>query len=796
MSFEQVSNTYEYLGAVKSYHRDGRSLIFDCGGAQLSVTALNAGLVRVRVARDGQFAPRRSWSIARPDSDYAADSLFFAVMEPKDAIELTTELLTVRIERNPCRVSFVDKQGQFLAEDDRDYGIGWRSQTGQVINWKIGTPTEHYYGFGERTSLLDKRSRRYTNWGTDPFLYNNDHGPGTNQMYQAIPFFMGLRYAAKQPASSAAFGIYFNNTYETSFDMGVARPGFYSLEAEGGELDYYFVYGPTPAQVVERYTQLTGRMPLPPRWALGYHQSRWSYYPEQVVRELAQGFRERKIPCEVFHLDIDYMRGYRVFTWDEQHFPNPAGLLKDLAEMGIKTITIIDPGVKYDPDNNYGVYDTGAASDYFIRQADGEVFHGYVWPDDSVFPDFSRPEVREWWGEQHQALLETNVAAIWNDMNEPAINDKPYSQGGGGLREIPRSAPQGPANERTTHAELHNMYATLEAQATYEGLRKLRPTTRPFILTRSGFAGIQKWAAVWTGDNTSFWEHLEMTLPQLANLGLSGVAFAGADIGGFGGNVNAELFARWMELGALYPFARGHSAINTAQKEPWIFGPQTEAICKRYLEWRYRLLPYLYTTFWQSSQTGAPVWRPMLYQFPDDAALAEIHDQVLVGDALMVAPIYRPGQEYRHVYFPNSNFYDFWAGTLITPNQHLLAHAPLDTLPLYGRGGAIVPLGPVMEWSEQRPLDVLTLEVFADTQGNATGLLYEDDGSSFSYQQGGYSLTRYQLTQPSANVYELTATREGQFQPAPRAVMVRLHTPNGLKTANLDSDGGNWELSL
>jgi alpha-glucosidase len=285
-------------------------------------------------------------------------------------------------------------------------------------------------------------------------------------------------------------------------------------------------------------------------------------------------------------------------------------------------------------------------------------------------------------------------------------------------------------------------------------------------------------------------------MPQLANLGLSGVSFTGADIGGFGGNANAELFARWIELGFLYPFARGHSAMNTQQKEPWMFGRATEEISRHYLSWRYRLLPYLYTAFWQSCRTGVPVWQPLLYQFPDDHQLAELHDQVFVGEALMLAPIYRPGQEYRHVYLPASNFYNFWDGTPCSASQHLLVNAPLDSVPLFGKGGTVVPLGPAMEWSEQRPLDKLTLEVYTDAQGAASGQLYEDDGTSYTYQQGGYSLTRYECKLEAANTHKLIAKREGQFQPTARSVEVRVHTPHGLKTANLDQDSGNWELSL
>lgn len=795
-----IYDQFQFLGDVQKFWRDGRNVIFDCGGPLLSVTPLTAGMVRVRLAPNGKFEPRHSWdeAITRPDSEYTKESLFFAIMEPKDAVEITTELLTIRVHRNPCRVSFVDKQGRVLAEDASEKAFGWNPQTEQLMNYKVIAPQQYFYGFGERTSLLEKSARRFTNWTTDPAISNPDHGPAADRFYQSIPFILSMQYnvaASDKTTGSVGYGIYFNNTYRTILDTGVANAGYFGMEAEGGELDYYFMYGPTPAQVVERYTDLTGRMPLPPRWSLGYQQSRWSYYPESVIRELVKGFRSRNIPCDVIHFDIDYMNGYRVFTWSPERFPNPTGMLKDLAEQGIKAVTIIDPGVKYDPNNNYSVYDQAAASDYFIRKADGSVYHGYVWPDDSVFPDFSRPEVREWWGDLHKVLLDSGVKGIWNDMNEPAIATRPFSEGGGGLTEMPLDTPQGPENERTTHAELHNLYALLEDKATYEGLRKLQPDTRPFLLTRAGFAGIQKYSAIWTGDNTSVWEHLEMSLPQLANLGLSGVAFVGSDIGGFSGEATPELFARWMQVGAFYPFSRGHSSMGTSQKEPWMFGPETENIVRNILEWRYRLLPYYYTQFWNASRTGAPIWRPLFYQFPNDPGLAKLHDQVMVGDSLMLAPIYRPGQEFRHVYLPSGVWYNFWTNTYHRGVGHLLGHAPLDTVLLYGRGGTIVPLGPIMEWTDQKAIDKLTLKVFVDDNDTASGQLYEDDGSSFSYTQGGYSLTRYECRGNNGQ-YQLTAQREGGFQPAPRSVEVELYTRQGVRTANLDSDNGNWQVTL
>ncbi len=297
------------------------------------------------------------------------------------------------------------------------------------------------------------------------------------------------------------------------------------------------------------------------------------------MRGLKHGIlpRTRRIPCDVIHLDIDYMNGYRVFTWSPKRFPNPAQLVGDLAKDGFKTVTIIDPGVKYEPEADYHVFDSGIANDYFVRKADGQLFHGYVWPEKSVFPDFMRPDVRQWWGDLHQSLTNIGVAGIWNDMNEPTINDRPFSEPGEKIY-FPLDTPQG-SEDIATHAEVHNLYGLNMAKASYEGLEKHRPNQRSFVLTRSGYAGVQRWSSVWMGDNQSLWEHLEMSLPMLCNMGLSGVAFVGCDVGGFAGNATAELFARWIQVGMLYPFMRGHSAMTTAQHEPWVFGLRTENIC-------------------------------------------------------------------------------------------------------------------------------------------------------------------------------------------------------------------------
>jgi alpha-glucosidase len=753
------------LGDISAVERISHGMALAAGPAQVEITALAPGIVRVRVAPDGTPLPRRPWAVDRPADDWPDTPV--TLRETDDAVELEAGALRVRVTRRPLRVSFESASGEVFAADDAELGCGWHVAgasavpTGgdsdpapALVCQKVLPLGEHCYGLGERTGMLDKRGSRYTNWTTDTW----NHGPGTDMMYHAIPFLLALR-----PATGLCYGLYFNNTFRTVFDLGHTRPDRYRLEADGGELDYFVFHGATPADVVRGFTALVGRMALPPRWALGYQQSRWSYASEREVRAVAAGFRANDLPGEVIYLDIDYMDGFRSFTWNREAFPQPERLMADLRTEGFRVVPIIDPGIKDEPGNP--VYDSGVAGGHFLRNAAGELAHGFVWPGQCVFPDFARAATRAWWAEWHRSLLAACASGIWNDMNEPST----------GGSEIPLDAPAGDDSRPATFAEVRNLYGHLEAQATQAALSAARPDERPFVLTRAGFTGTPRYAAMWTGDNISSWEHLEMSLPQLSNLGLSGVAFCGPDIGGFFGDATPELYARWIELGALYPFARGHSARDSAPHEPWAFGEEVTAIARYYLRLRYRLLPYLYTLIERAAATGEPLWRPLIYAYPTDPAVTALHDQVLVGSDLLVAPVCHPGVCSRQVYLPTGTWYDYWTGEMLTGPLHTLAQAPLETLPFYVRVGAIIPSGPPLRFSDERPLDPLTLDLYlgGDVRG-ASGALYEDDGHTFAYRQGMFRRTRYHY-QRTPDGATLTATVEGAYQPAPRALTLRLH---------------------
>jgi alpha-glucosidase len=771
-------------GALREHRLHGATLMADYGGPVLAVTVVEEGVVRIRLAPRGSFAPRRSWSPIRPDEAVPPPAV--RVTECGNAVELHSDLLVVRLEPNGGRVSVRDSRtGQVLLDDGADGGPCWAEPPGPA-RWQHRMPAgEHHFGFGERTGPLDKRGRRYTFWCTDRF---EGHGPGTDELYQAIPFSLVMDGAGR------AHGRLLNNTYRSEVDLTDELGERMVLAVDGGELDQYVFAGPHPAQVLERYTALTGRMPLPPRWALGYQHARWGYAGADQVREAARRLRADGVPADVLYLDIENQRGHRTFTWDPERIPDPAGLVQELSRSGFHVGTTVDPGVKHDPDGGYPVYTEGYERGYFLPDgADEDAGHllRHVWPGLCAFPDFARAEVRDWWAGWHAVVTDVGVRCVVNDMNEPSMRDRPIEDPEARRVEPPRDTPHGGDGERTTHAEVHNVYGVLQASASADALAAAVPDERTLVLTRAGFAGVQRLAAVWTGDNASYWEHLALSVPQLLNLGLSGVPFAGADIGGFFADCGPELLARWYQLGAFYPLARSNGSKECAEQEPWTWGPEVESVCRRAMALRYRLLPYLYTVFEESARTGAPVLRPLLYHHGADRQARLCDDQALLGEDLLVAPVLRPGREGRSVYLPAGLWYPLTGGPAPRGPGRVLAAAPLEgDVPVFVRGGAVLPTGPELQWTGQRPLDPLTVSVHPDEHGRARGRLYEDDGHTHAHRSGASATTVFTYADGV-----LRADRDGAHTPPPRAVRVLVHAPDGgISEHERPRDEHHWRL--
>jgi alpha-glucosidase len=633
---------------------------------------------------------------------------------------------------------------------------------------------EHFYGFGEHTGGMNKRGQTLPLWNWDP---DKGHGPHTGRMYTAIPFYLSI-----SPATGKASGLFVDHTGNVEMDLGATNANEISLTVQGDSLVVYFLVGPTPADVLRQYTDLTGRMPLPPRWALGHHQGRWSYYTEQEVREVATRFRERNHACESLWLDIDHMDGYRTFTWKHEAFPDPARMNRDLQEQGFHIVPVINPGIK--TDRNYFVYQQGLEQGYLCRKQGGDLYMGTGWPDDCNFADFSRADVRKWWGDLFSGFLQQGVAGSWNDMNEPSQatmeekkHDKPLLKTfdddvmhvGSGEKV---TGPDGPP---TSHRFFHNAYGLQMARAMREGTQRFAPDSRPFVLTRSGTAGTQRYAAMWTGDNSSWWEHISLAMRMCLSLSVSGLPFVGSDIGGFWENCNGELLVRFAQLGALLPFCRNHNAVHDVPQEPWAFGEPYESAYRLAIEQRYRLLPYLYTVFHESSVNGSPIIRPLYYHYPQDPSVYEVEDAFLLGETLLSAPIHVQGATYRQVYLPGGNWRDYWDGRWYAGGRSHEVAAPLERWPLFVRENSILPCGPIMQYTGQLPTDPLTLICSMAEEGQASYTLYEDDGKSLAYRRNEFARTHI-TCRTSRDAAEVTIEEQFDgYRPQWEAYEIVLH---------------------
>ena len=755
------------VGAMPAAQRldNGVEYRNDLGAVRLTV--IQAGAIRVRFAQGRQFGPDDSYAVL-PAMRGAKAPFEFSSAGSVD--RLRTSELQVEIGRNPFRLRFLDAQGNVLEKDTDAVGMA-RDSEGRVRVWKDLSADAHFFGFGEKSGLLDKRGARSNGstlvmWNSDTNGYDNT----TDPLYDTIPFFITLQ-------GGRAHGTFFDNTWRSSFDIGRLSPKSMSFGAEGGEMDYYILAGPLPSDVLRRYAELTGPMPLPPMWALGYQQCRYSYYPDSRVMEVAKGFRERHIPADAIWLDIHYMDGYRIFTWDPKRFPQPKQMLQDLGEIGFKTVAIIDPGVKLDP--GYAVYDSGVKADIFARNPDGKLFSGRVWPGASVFPDFTDSPARKWWAQQISDFVSSGLAGIWVDMNEPAVMGAP----GGTMPDEVVFQHDGAA---VSQAQIHNVFGQQMSLATQEGLLQQRPDLRPFVLTRATYAGGQRFAAVWTGDNVADWLRLKDGLGTLLGMGISGFPFVGNDIGGFNdsGAGDADLYTRWMEAGAFFPFMRAHTVPQAPNKEPWAFGPEYEAYNRQAIERRYQFLPYIYNAFYQASQTGMPMMRALMLQYPDDPATYNAGDEFLMGPDLLVAPIVAHQTKTRQLYLPRGTWYDLRTDKVLTGGRRTTVEANEDELPLFAAEGAILFRAPTVQSTADLASAELIFDVFA--HGATDREYYEDDGSTFAYRQEGYFKRTVSVRPETAGVTVTLGAAQGTFTPRHSGNTIALHFAQAPRTVLLN----------
>ena len=648
-------------------------------------------------------------------------------------VVLATPSLTCRIY-DDFKIDFYSQDGRLLCADYRGdriphftlqdsliellkkegHSVGQAGSVNYPVQCvKVLDAQDCIYGLGDKTGPLNKRSYEYENWNSD---IPDPHEDSFKALYKSIPFFITL-------GQNGVYGIFYDNTFRSYFNFGKENSGYYCFGSDDGNLDYYFIGGDSMPAVIAGYTYLTGRMPLPPRWTLGYHQSRWGYDSEETFRDIAAELRDNRIPCDAIHFDIDYMDQYKVFTWNKERFDNPETLLSDLRKHGFKAVTIVDPGVKVE--KGYHMYEEGIANDYYAKTPEGEVYVNEVWPGDAVYPDFGSPYVRAWWGDRLRFYTELGVAGIWNDMNEPASFNGP----------LPDDIVFTDEDSPSDHAEMHNVYGHNMSKAVYEGWKKLTGC-RPFVITRACYSGSQKYTTAWTGDNQSLWSHLRMAIPQQCNLGLSGMAFIGTDIGGFGADTTPELLARWVEVGCFSPLFRNHCAKGSMNQEPWLFGEDVLSIYRKYVELRYSLIPYFYDLCRVCEQTGLPIIRPLVLHYENDTNVRNLNDEFLVGESLLVAPVVDQGVTKRLVYLPEGIWYDYWTHEEYRGSQYYPADAPLSVCPIFVKAGSVLPKAPAQTYIGEIANPELILEVWP---GTGTYVHYQDNGEDFAYRDGAYN---------------------------------------------------------
>ena len=731
---ELLKDGQKIFGKINDYGVEGNKVIIKFENVEAVVSILSDEIVNF-------FVPlfrkeRNSKAVEKFDNLIEENRCRFKVDKIENRLELSTNKLSIKIY-DDFIVDIYDSDGKIICSDYRgernpfkrrygDYTLAEAEghSTNKDSNYKVYVAKNmeddmHFYGFGEKTGHLDKKGYHYVNWNTDNPA---PHGETFDRLYQSVPFFIGLK-------KDEAFGIFFDNHFETHFDMGRDNSKYYYFSAVDGNLDYYFIYGPSIENVLKGYTKLTGTMPLPQKWTLGYQQCRWSYDNEERVMEIAQNFRKRDIPCDTIYLDIDYMDGYRVFTWNNERFRDPEAMIKRLKDMGFKVVTIIDPGVKID--KNYKVYKEGLENKYFATDKNDITYVNEVWPGDAVYPDFLNSDVRKWWASNQKIMMDAGVSGIWNDMNEPASFRGP----------LPDDVMFNNDGIPVEHKEVHNVYGHFMAKATYEGIKKA-VEKRPFIVTRAGYAGTQKYSTVWTGDNQSTWEHLRMSIPMLMNMGLSGMTFCGTDVGGFGHDCSAELLSRWVQVGAFTPLFRNHAAMGTRDQEPWAFDEETEEINRKYIKLRYKLIPYMYDTMWKSSISGVPFLRPLLFNYQNDENTYQINDQFLCGDNILIAPVLEQGLKCRVVYLPKgNNWIDYWTKEEFEGGQYIVRNTPIDLCPIFIKAGTVIPVSEEVNYIGEKQSNKFSIEVYLSSDKTDEKYIhYIDDGETFRYEQGEYSI--------------------------------------------------------
>lgn len=723
------SARFSAFGAIDFWKENENGIEGTTTTGKFKFTVYGSGLIRVQASRFNSFEENPYSVITGPLTSG------FEITEDSDSLQIQTSQLRLKIQKNNFQLRFLKLDGTVLNEDD-SLATGWIGT--EVNTYKIVQPNEKFIGLGEKTGGLNRFGSAYTNWNTDYFAY----GTGDDPLYMSIPFFIGTH-------AQGSYGIFLDNTHKSVFNFGASTRRFIYFGAEDGDMDYYFFHEKSISEIISSYTHLTGRMEMPPKWALGFQQCRYSYYPDSEVYTVAQTFRDKGMPADVIYLDIHHMEAYKVFTFDGEKFPDPKALIAHLKTQGFRVVVIMDPGIK--TEKGYLPYEEGSHKGLFVSYPDGAEYEAQVWPGWCAFPDFTKKETRDWWVEKMKFYTEAGVDGFWTDMNEPAS----WGQFTPNLIEFDYEG------QGASHRKARNIYGMQMARSAQEGSAFQNPRERPFVLTRAGFAGIQRHAAAWTGDNVASEEHMLAGVRLVNSLGLSGVSFAGYDVGGFAGEASKSLFARWMSIATFSPFYRAHSMINSNDAEPWAFGEEVEEISKNYMKLRYKLLPTLYSSFYSSSKNGQPISASLAVDYPQDESiyLSDFQNEYIFCDRFLVAPV-ESTKEIMKVYLPAGSWYSLYSDEKFEGGRTHFVECPLNYLPVFVKESSLFTCQSEVSHTAEQTDGVLSIHTYPGEQ-DSSFIHYEDDGLSLEYKKVAHSKRELNYTAKTKTI-DLTKV-EGEY---------------------------------
>ena len=695
----------EMAGIFKSFEVENNGVFITTDHLNYRLTLYRSNIIRIH--QSNEIINVNPYSVIQEP-----DKVNFSIEENDESILIICDEMDVVVNKSPILFTVLTKDGRIINQDEP--GLGTQKQGEQLTVYKKLQEGERFVGLGEKTGPLDRRGHGYQNWNTDRFAYDVEADP----LYSSIPFYIGAHH-------ELSYGIFVDNSHKSHFNFGASNNRFSSFSVDAGDMNYYFFSG-NVTEIIESYTWLTGRMSLPPLWSIGYQQCRYSYYPDTEVLDIAKKFRDKNIPADVIVLDIHYMDAYKIFSWDKERFPYPDQMVDLLRDMGFEVVVIFDPGIK--KEEEYAPYTSGSKHDIFLKYPDGIPYEGEVWPGWCHFPDFTSEKGRKWWGKMMKSYTDIGIKGFWNDMNEIAT----WGQ------MLPDNIVFDFEGEKETTRKGRNIYGMQMARSSYEGAKENLDGKRPFTLTRAAFAGIQRYSALWTGDNVANDEHMLLGVRIVNSLGLSGVAFSGYDVGGFAGNGQSKLFARWIQLGAFSPFFRGHSMINSHDSEPWAYGEEVEEISSNYIRLRYMLMPYIYSTFLKASEKGHPINRSLCIDYTHDNEVysTEFENQYLFGENILVAPI-ESEATFLKMYIPKGEWYEFFTDEYVSGQKVTIREYALEHLPLFVKASSIIPIYPEATYNTQNIGGTLELHIYNGKDTN-TFEYYEDDGLSYGYEDASY----------------------------------------------------------